>query len=115
MGDKKGFSRNHDYCICYQKSDSSVFYGKKPSVEYIAKFDKEDQFGKYKMDGILMKKGAGSRREDSPTLFFPIYYSRETGEVSLIKKDGFIERLPIKSNGTEGRWTWGKAKIEKEA
>ena len=115
MGDKKGFSRNHDYCICYQKSEFAKFYGRTPNAEYLARFDKEDGFGRYKIDGILMKKGAGSRREDSPTLFFPVYYSPKTGEVTLEPKEGFLERFPIKSNGTEGRWTWGRTKIEKES
>ena len=114
MGDKKGFARNHDYCICYQKSDEMLFLGKTPDDAYMSKFDHEDEHGRYKIDGILMKKGAGSRREDSPTLFFPLYYSPVSGEVSLLPKDGFVERLPIKSNGTEGRWTWGKKKIEAE-
>ena len=115
MGDKKGFARNHDYCLCYQKSAASQFYGLTPDDDYIKKFDKVDSHGRYKMDGILMKKGAGSRREDSPTLFFPLYYSPQTGEVCLEKKRGFKERYPIKANGSEGRWTWGREKIREES
>jgi|GEM_PF-6632323 len=48
-----------------------------------------------------MKKGEGSRREDSPTLFFPIYYNNTTGEISLQQKPGFTEKYPIKSDGTD--------------
>lgn len=115
MGDKKGFSNNADYVLCYQNSDEAIFYGLAPDADYIATFEHEDEFGKYKMDGILMKKGAGSLRTDVPTLFFPLYYSPISGEVSLEKKDGYIERFPIKSNGVEGRWTWSKGKIQNEA
>ena len=114
MGDKKGFARNHEYLLCYQRSINTVFYGLTPNDEYIKSFDHEDEHGLYKIDGILMKKGAGSRREDSPTLYFPLYYSPETGKVSLSKETGLIERYPIKSDGTDGRWTWGREKIANE-
>ena len=114
MGDKKGFARNHEYVLCYQRSDATCFKGLRPDSEYMKSFDKEDEYGKYKMDGILMKKGAGSRREDSPTLYFPLYYSPVTGHVALGPLDGYIERYPIKSDGSDGRWTWGREKIKNE-
>ena len=114
MGDKKGFARNHEYILCYQRSEDTCFKGLRPDAEYMKSFDKEDEHGKYKMDGILMKKGAGSRREDSPTLYFPLYYSPTTGHVSLSPLDGYVERYPIKSDGSDGRWTWGREKIKNE-
>lgn len=114
MGDKKGFSKNHEYILCYQKSSMTEFYGLTPSEDYVKNFNNEDEYGKYKIDGILMKKGAGSKREDSPTLYFPLYYSPTTGKVFLKPGEGLVERFPIKSDGTEGRWTWGKEKIQNE-
>ena len=114
-GDQKGFANNHEYVLCYQKSIHTIFNGLSPNEDYVNKFDKMDKWGKYKIDGILMKKGAGSNRQDAPTLFFPLYYNPDNGEVSLFKdKIHFKERFPIKSNGTEGRWTWGKEKIQNE-
>ena len=115
MGDKKGFALCHEYVLCYQKTDYTSFKGLTPDTEYKKLFDKEDEYGKYKIDGILMKKGAGSRRVDSPTLFFPLYYSETTGHVSIEKHEGYKERLPIKADGSEGRWTWGKEKIKNES
>ncbi len=115
-GDQKGFANNHEYVLCYQKSNNTHFHGLSPNEEYIKKFDKEDKYGKYKIDGILMKKGAGSNREDAPTLYFPLYYNPDSGDVSLIKDEfHFKEKYPIKSNGTDGRWTWGKEKILNES
>jgi adenine-specific DNA-methyltransferase len=114
MGDKKGFARNHEYILSYQKSDNTIFRGLSPDSDYLASFSQEDEHGKYKIDGILMKKGAGSRRQDSPTLYFPLYYSPQTGEVSLTQKQGFIKKCPIKSDGSDGRWTWGRKKITNE-
>ncbi len=115
MGDKKGFARNHEYILCYQKSLATEFLGLKPDKAYMALFDSEDKYGKYKIDGILMKKGAGSRRIDSPTLYYPLYYSPLTGEVSLEPQEGFKERYPYKSDGSDGRWTWGKEKVKNES
>lgn len=112
MGDKKGFAKNHEFILCYQKSTSTIFYGLSPDAEYIKSFNLEDDNGKYKIDGILMKKGAGSRREDSPTLYFPVYYNKNSGHVYLNKQDELVEKYPIKSDGSEGRWTWSKEKIQ---
>lgn len=112
MGNRRGFALNHEYLFCYSKSTNSVLNGKTPSKEYLAKFNKRDAYGQYKTDGILMKKGADSLREDTPNLFFPIFADLSTGEVSIEKNNKFnIEILPIKSNGQEGRWTWSKEKI----
>lgn len=115
MGDKKGFATNHEYLLCYQKSNLGTFFGLSPNQEYIDTFDKEDKYGKYKVDGILMKKGQGSRREDSPTLYFPLYYNPDNGEVFLEPDYNLKERYPKKSDGSDGRWTWGKKKIKEEA
>ena len=114
LGDKKGFAQTHEYLICYQKTSQATFNGLTPNDEYLKSFDKEDEYGKYKIDGILMKKGAGSKKEDAPSLYFPLYFSAETGNVSLTKLDGYVERYPIKADGTDGRWTWGKEKIRNE-
>ena len=115
MGDKKGFAKNHEFLLCYQKTAEAEFRGLTPDEDYLKLFDHEDKHGRYKMDGILMKKGAGSRRIDSPTLYYPLYFSPITGEVSLEPKEGFKERYPYKSDGTDGRWTWGKEKVKKES
>ena len=39
----------------------------------------------------------------------------KSGEVFLEYKEGLEERYPYKSDGTEGRWTWGKEKIKNES
>jgi len=114
MGDKNGFATNHEYIVCYQKN-KGAFYGLTPDDDYLSSFNKEDEFGQYKTDGILMKKGQGSRREDSPTLYFPIYYNPDSGKVYAKSGENLIEKFPIKSNGSDGRWTWSKKKIETDS
>ena len=40
MGDKKGFARNHEYILCYQRSEDTCFKGLRPDLEYMKSFDK---------------------------------------------------------------------------
>ena len=61
--------------------------------------DLEDEQGRYAKGRELNKWGAGSRREDSPTMWFPI-----------VAPDG-TDVYPIRSDGSEGRWRWGKKKL----
>lgn len=90
----------HDYVLIYAKSknDMNPFTGlEKEDIEY----PYEDGKGPYAIGRELNKWGAGSRREDSPTMWFPI--SGPNGE----------EVYPIRNDGSEGRWRWGKSKLLK--
>ena len=110
MGSKDGYSTNHDYILVNSSYPNSKyrFFGTSPSLEYKQKFNKKDEFGLYKIDGIFRKKGAGSRKEDSPGCFYPLYYNPETGQVFLEKQENLSEALPYLPNGNYGRWVWGK-------
>jgi len=110
MGSNEGFASNHEYMLAYKKctESSGVFCGLSPSPDFLASFDKEDEFGKFKVDGLLRKKGAGARREESPNCFYPLYYNPKTGKVRLEPADGFEATLPKLPTGGDGRWTWSK-------
>ena len=110
LGSKMGFSTNHDYILVYKKEilKNKTFLGMKPSDEYIDRFNKEDRYGKYKIDGLFRKKGQGAKREESPGCFYPIYYNQKTGEVFLEKQANLIEIFPKLPNGGDGRWVWSK-------
>ncbi len=99
-GSRSQFLRvTHDYLLCYGKEKSMINfsgYEKDPIV-----LDQNDDKGPYKKGRELNKWGAGSRREDSPGMWFPI-----TGP------DG-IKVFPIRNDGSEGRWRLGKAKMKK--
>ncbi len=67
MGSKDGYSTNHDFILIYLKEkQNNVFFGITVSEDYIESFNKEDEFGRYKTDGLFRKKGRSARREDSP-------------------------------------------------
>ena len=90
---------NHDYVLVYTKSNEAAnLIGKK--VDSLA-LDLEDKRGKYRKGRELNKWGAGSRREDAEGMYFPV--SGPDGK----------EVYPIRNDGSEGRWRWGKKKMFK--
>ena len=93
----KDIRKVHDYILCYGKyKDQLSFSGyEKEEVE----LKSEDSRGKYVKGRELNKWGAGSRREDAQGMYFPI--KGPDGE----------DVYPIRNDGTEGRWRWGKKRI----
>ena len=95
----------HDYILVYAKvlndcdGKKELLLGEEFEDEFNFRF--EDDKGKYAKGRELNKWGAGSRREDSPSMWFPIPGPNNE------------EIYPIRNDGSEGRWRWGKAKILK--
>jgi adenine-specific DNA-methyltransferase len=96
----KNIRISHDYIICFAKDINTVsFTGY--SVDGI-KLNLEDDKGLYAKGRELNKWGAGSRREDSPSMYFPI-------------KGPFNEDVyPIRNDGSDGRWRLGKENMFKK-
>lgn len=97
--DARGFSTSHDHLLVYQKS--SRFLPKK-----IVKEQNSAQFGywdeatqRHYRRRSLRKEGSESRREDRPSMWYPIE-----------APDG-IDIWPIKPDGTEGRWRWKETNV----
>ncbi len=88
---------NHDYVLVFAKDKHlSDVSGQLLEAEQL---DQHDAAGPYRRGRELNKWGAGSRREDSPSMWFPI--PGPSGE----------EVYPIRNDGAEGRWRWGKKKL----
>lgn len=106
--DDKYIATTHENLLIYKKSDFETLGVKVPD-EYIKEYKFKDDRGLYRFLG-LRKRGDNSLREDRPNLFYPIYFDKESGKLSLDKKDfkNPIEILPKLSNGAEGNWRWGK-------
>jgi len=90
----------HDYILAYSKSFESMQPFTGEEKEEIS-LELSDEKGPYTKGRELNKWGAGSRREDSPSMWFPI--SGPNGE----------DVYPIRNDGSEGRWRWGKKKLLK--
>ena len=103
----------HDFLLVYRKSSLLQLRGFDISDEDIKKrFNKSDENGAYE-EWELRKRGAGSRRIDVPSLYYPIYYSTQTHIISTVKfNEADVEITPKLSDGTDGRWRWSKEKVE---
>lgn len=97
--DARGFSVSHDHLLVYQKSDA--FYPiQLPKDQNTAQFGFFDKVAnKYYRRRSLRKEGSESLRQDRPSMWYPIS-----------APDG-TDILPIKPDGTEGRWRWKKENV----
>ena len=80
----KNTSTLHEYIIAYAKSISLV------------KFKADSRITETESKERLRQWGQGDRREDRPTMYYPIH-SEEFGEI-----------FPIRQDGTDGRWRVGQ-------
>ena len=67
---------------------------------------------------LLRRSGEGAARKDSPGCFYPIYVDLNGPKVAMVGEAiaegnskpkplrGCVTVLPIRKNGTEGRWQW---------
>jgi adenine-specific DNA-methyltransferase len=61
----------------------------------------------------LRKRGSEDRKEDRPNMHFPIYWNKQDGTLSMEKVDiGDVEVLPLRGDGSAGRWRWGKDRVK---
>ncbi len=108
LGSKEGYSTCLDYILCYKRrAETNAFTGLEPDEDYIKRYNKEDEYGLYKVDGLFRKKGAGQRRKDSPGCFYPLY-KRDDGSIQLEYDANLREIYPKLPNGDDGRWIWSK-------
>jgi len=103
-----------EYILVYSKNIQKVsIVGEDLNEETISTYNKKDDFGVYREIG-LRKRGTDSRKEDSPTLFYPIYFDTKNSLISLEKNEAYIEIIPKLEDGSLGRWRWSKEKVQNE-
>lgn len=90
----------HDYVLVYAKCIESLNQFTGEEKEQIS-LELCDERGPYSKGRELNKWGAGSRREDSPSMWFPIPGPNNE------------DIYPIRNDGSDGRWRWGKKKLLK--
>ncbi len=95
--DNRAIVTDHEYVTCYTRNRDSLRLSR---ITLEAEpLDQKDAKGPYRRGRELNKWGSNSRREDRPTMFFPI--PGPNGE----------EVYPIRNDGKEGCWRWGKKKM----
>ncbi len=92
------FVTEHEYVLTYRKTDKFI-WGDEEIDDNECNYTKEDKAGKFKVVK-LAKWGSGARKEDRPTMHFP-----------LVSPDG-KEVFPIAPDGNAGRWRVGKQRME---
>lgn len=66
-GGRANVAVNHEYVLVYGKTPSALLHGIAESDS--GKYDREDEHGRFTIDGLFRKKGDASLREDRPNLF----------------------------------------------
>jgi len=113
---RKLTASEHEYVLCYARNSEIL----EPlaaglTAKQKAEYSSHDEEGEYRELG-LRKRGAGSRREDAPNQYYPLYVNTRTGEISIEPKneDDWVSVLPKLSDGTDGRWRWAKDTVASE-
>jgi adenine-specific DNA-methyltransferase len=105
----------HDSLLVWARDKTLVDVGGRPlEPEQRREFELfDEELGHHRLLG-LRQRGSASRRIDRPEMFFPIYVSPDGSVLSLDPADGWHEVLPRKSDGTDGRWMWGRDKCRRD-
>lgn len=112
-GARGNIATNHEYIIVYGKSKLAKVRGL-PDTE-LDSYDKFDEHGEYRVDGLFRKKGDASLRTDRPNMFYPLYFD-ESGRVFTENLTSNLKEVyPLDSSGIERRWLWGKEKATAES
>ncbi|MBA5603213.1 site-specific DNA-methyltransferase [Pectobacterium aroidearum] len=101
-GSKRNLASNHEYLLIYGKSDKASLRGQLDETRY----DKQDKFGQYRVDGLFRKKGEASLKSDRPNMHYPLYFNPDSGEVSVDPIIGWNITYPVDSKGIDRRWLW---------
>jgi adenine-specific DNA-methyltransferase len=112
-GSKQHVAVNHEYVLLYGKTSNVTINGLAERESRV--YDKIDEYGEFKLDGLFRKKGDASLREDRPNMYYPLYYS-EDGKVYTENINNNLSMcLPQDSKGIARRWLWGIEKARQES
>lgn len=102
----------HEYLVLVAKK-SFVSFGLPLTQQQKARFKHKDDKGFLYELRDLRKRGGADTREERPQLWFPIYKDPKSGKLSMEEREGWIAIWPMKKDGTEGCWRWGRSRTEK--
>jgi len=91
--EKTGLRAGHEYLLIYHNGDDTSLSRDTRST---GELNLKDEWGRYRKGRELTKWGGISRREDRPGQWFPM------------RTPGGVEVWPIRNDGAEGHWRWGR-------
>lgn len=111
--DKKYIARANERLLMYVRSLEFEEYGLSLDEKVVSDYKEKDSKGNYRLLE-LRKRGGADTREERPNMYYPFYVNPEDGTVRLEKDETHnLEALPVKSDGVDGRWRWGKETAQK--
>lgn len=110
--DREYIATCHEYLYLVAKKNF-VSAGLPLTQKQRAEFKNTDDDGYLYALRDLRKRGGADTRELRGQLWFPIYKDPESNALSLEPVTGWIEIYPMKKDGTEGCWRWGKSRVGK--
>jgi adenine-specific DNA-methyltransferase len=110
--DRDYISTCHEYLVLVARGDFKS-YGLPLTQQQRAQFKLVDVDGYLYTLRDLRKRGGADTRALRPQLWFPIYKHPESDQLTLEEQSGWIRILPMKKDGTEGCWRWGKERVGK--
>ncbi len=102
----KFFAPSNEFMLFYAKNEKKCNFNT-VAIDHkvVETFDKEDKYGKYRLNNYLRTGGGDTDlRINKPEFFYPIYVSENLQIISLDKIEGYYEVLPV-TNGKQER-TW---------
>ena len=112
--DTSNFMKSTEYILCYSKSESWECQPIIAGEQVLERYNKIDEQGNKYRETDLRKTGNADRREDRPLMFYPFYFNPKNGALKVcakedhaLERDGYIKILPVKPDGSDGRWRWG--------
>ncbi len=103
------------YCLMYRKSVNFEIRNIELSeAEINEKYkDGKENGVRYYIERIW-KRGIGGRKEDVPSLHFPVWYDEKSKKIYIdteadnLNKENLIKIIPYQTKGVLGRWTWAR-------
>lgn len=112
--DSSNFMKSTEYILVYSKTEKWECQPLVADDHVTERYNKTDEEGRKFRETDLRKTGNADRREDRPLMYYPFYYNPKTNVLipsqeyrDDLKANGYIEILPVKPDGTDGRWRWG--------
>lgn len=105
--DRANIATTHEYLLMYV-SEKFISGGMPLTDEQKAQYKYTDENGNSYALRDLRKRGRPDRREDRPNMYFPIYYNPKTEKCSMTIQSGYEKIVPLRGDGSDGRWRWGK-------
>ena len=108
-------SVQQSYCLSYAKHYENIkFILKRTQEELKDRYSEIDSKGRFYCER-LWKRGVGGKKEDVPSLHFPVFYNPKTGKILIDSEynneSDFVKIIPYHTAGVLGRWTWSRTSM----